>query len=218
VCHLDEAGFAMTLATSYSWGVRGQRLHVPYQAPEGRRVNAIGAYFTHGPSAGRLVTQTWATLPKRSATRPRSTAAEQAAKHGLGVDEVGPIDAARVVAFVWQMAGRPADAPPSWTRERPLVVVLDNYSVHHSELVKAEQQCWAAAGIELVQLAAYSPELSQIEPIWNDVKQHQLPVRSFAQAGALKRAVDAALTDKATHVLQAASERMKSTNHDRLPT
>jgi hypothetical protein len=54
VCHLDEAGFALTLPTTYSWYPQGQRLRVPYQAPQGRRVNVLGAYFTHGPDAGRL--------------------------------------------------------------------------------------------------------------------------------------------------------------------
>jgi hypothetical protein len=54
VCHLDEAGFALTLPTTYRWYPQGQRLRVPSPAPQGRRVNVIGAYFTHGPEAGRL--------------------------------------------------------------------------------------------------------------------------------------------------------------------
>ena len=29
-------------------------LRIAYEAPQGRRVNAIGAYFTHGPIAGRF--------------------------------------------------------------------------------------------------------------------------------------------------------------------
>ena len=73
VCHLDEAGFAMTLPVCCSWFPVGERLAVPYEAPQGRRVNAIGAHFTHGPEAGRLAYQTWAALPRSRAKRPRDT-------------------------------------------------------------------------------------------------------------------------------------------------
>ena len=197
LCHLDEAGFALTLPTTYSWFVRGQRLRVPYQAPQGRRVNAIGAYFTHGPDAGRLDYRSWAVLPKNRAKHPRTTPQELAAAHGLPVDEVGPIDAKRLVAFLWQIAGRPADATSGWQRARPLVVALDNYSVHTSQTVVAAQPLLAAANVELVYLARYCPEQSGIEPIWNDVKAHQIPVRSFEQVADLKYAVDDALAHKA---------------------
>ena len=44
LCHLDEAGFALTLPTSYSWFLQGERLHVPYEAPQGRRVNGCSPY------------------------------------------------------------------------------------------------------------------------------------------------------------------------------
>lgn len=43
-------------------------------------------------------------------------------------EDVGKIDSEVFLAFVWQLGGRPTDAPPDWKRERPLVV--DNYSVH----------------------------------------------------------------------------------------
>jgi hypothetical protein len=81
LCHRDEAGFALTLPTTYSWFLQGARLRVPFHAPQGRRVNVLvlGAYFTHGPEAGRLDYQSWAVLPscprvaRRSrARRPRS--------------------------------------------------------------------------------------------------------------------------------------------------
>jgi len=170
---------------------------VPYQAPQGRRVNVIGAYCTHGPEAGRLAYRNWAVLPKSRARTPRTSPEERAAAHGLTVDEVGPIDAERLVAFLWQVAGRPADAAPGWRRARPLVLALDNYSVHTSQTVLAAQPPLAAANVTLVYLARYCPEQSGIEPIWNDVKQHQLPIRSFAQVAALKHAVDDALAYKA---------------------
>jgi len=203
LCHLDEAGFALTLPTTYSWYPQGERLRVPYQAPQGRRVNMIGAYFTHGPEAGRLDYRSWAVLPKSRAKQPRTTAAERAAAHGLTAEAVGPIDAERLVAFLWQIAGRPDDAAPTWRRARPLVIALDNYSVHTSQTVRAAQPALAAANVELVYLARYCPEQSDIEPIWNDVKQHHIPVRSFAQVADLKDAVDGALARKAKQLQHA---------------
>ena len=205
----------MTLPTSYSWALQGTRLTVPYQAPHGRRVNAIGAYFTHGPEAGRFDHQTWAVLPKSRAKQPRKTPQERAAAHGLTVEEVGPINAERVVAFLWQVAGRPADAGAEWQRERPLMVALDNYAVHTSQTVDAARPQLAAAGVQLAPLARYCPEQSGIEPIWNDIKQHHLPIRSFAHVIDLKRAVDAALADKAGQ-LNRTSE--KPTNMPHLST
>jgi len=205
----------MTLPVCRSWFPVGERLAVPYEAPQGRRVNAIGAHFTHGPEAGRFAHKTWAALPKSRAKQPRKTPAEIAAAHGLSMDEVGPIDSERFLAFVWHLAGRAADAPTEWRRERPLMVVLDNYSVHTSQPVAAASPQLAGADVHLVYRPSYCPELSAIEPDWNAVKQHQLPVRSFAQVADLKRAVDDALERTARQLHQ---RHPKTTNFGRSPT
>ena len=152
----------MTLPTSYSWFPVGERLRVDYEAPQGRRVNAIGAYFTHGPEAGRFAYQSWAIVPKSQAKKQRKTPEQVAAAYGLGADEVGPINAARFVSFVWQIAGRSHDAPQGWTRERPLCLVLDNYSVHKSQTVKDALSFLAAADVHLLFLPSYSPGLSEM--------------------------------------------------------
>ena len=83
----------------------------------------------------------------------------------------------------------------------PLVVALDNYSVHTSQTVQAAQPLLAAANVALVYLARYCPEQSGIEPIWNDVKAHHIPIRSFEQVADLKHAVDGALSCKAQQLL-----------------
>lgn len=199
-------GFSPTLPTNYSWGVRGQRLVVPYEAPQGRRVNALGAYFTHGPAAGTLLTQTWARVPPSRAKKPRKTPAEVAQAHGLEEEELGLLDSARLIAFIWQVAGRPAGAGGAWVRERPVEIILDNYSVHTSAAMRTMREEWQAAGIQLRYLPAYSPELSAIEPVWNTVKQHELSTRSFRVLGDLKRAVDSAFARKAAALQQAAAE------------
>jgi putative transposase len=48
--YLDECGFSPTLPTGRSWTLPGQRTWVKYEAPQGRRVNALAAYRPSGPS------------------------------------------------------------------------------------------------------------------------------------------------------------------------
>ena len=56
--YLDQSGFAPTLPTGYSWGRLGSRLVVPYEAPQGRRVNAVGALAPYDPAGPRLLYET----------------------------------------------------------------------------------------------------------------------------------------------------------------
>ncbi len=205
----------MTLPTTCSWFPIGQRLRVPYHAPQGRRVNAIGAHFTHGPAAGRLAYQTWAALPKRRAKKQRKSLYELAAAHDLDADAVGPINSERVLAFIWCVAGRPHDASAEWKRARPLMIVLDNYAVHKSQTIGAAQPALIAADVHLIYLPSYCPELSAMESVWNDVKQHHMPIRSFERVVELKRAVDAALAHKAQQLRQAYA---KTTNFAHVST
>lgn len=43
-------GFAPSLPACYSWCLPGQRKRVPYQYPQGRRVNALATYEPYGPA------------------------------------------------------------------------------------------------------------------------------------------------------------------------
>lgn len=56
--YLDESGFAPTLPIGSGWGRLGSRLVVPYEAPAGRRVNAVGALAPHGPAGPRFLYET----------------------------------------------------------------------------------------------------------------------------------------------------------------
>lgn len=188
----------------------GERLCIPYEAPQGRRVNAIGAYFSHGPLAGRFAFETYARLPESRAKKRRVSLAEQAAAHGLAVEEVGPIDSARYLRFVWKIAGRPDVYPADWCRERELVIWVDNYSVHKSELVRQELPALKQAGITLCYLPSYTPELSKIEPLWQDVKYHRMTQRSHTEVKGLKQATEEALSQKAADLLAAHTETTNS--------
>jgi hypothetical protein len=186
---LDEAGFSMTLPNTYSWSPLGKRLYVPYEAPQGRRVNAAGALF-HNSGRFEFLTRARAPKTKRKAVSSRA--------EGLEPSELGVLDAEVLIAFIWHIAGRPDDAPEDWRRDKPLVIVLDNYSVHVGKRFQHERQKWRAADIDLFFLPSYSPELSGIEPLWRDVKQHRMRRLSRSSLLDLKRDVDAALAEKAS--------------------
>lgn len=197
LCHLDEAGFAMTQPTTFSWYPKGERLAIPFEANQGRRVNAIGAVFTNGPQAGQFEFATRVSLPLSKAQHPRKSREAIAEAHGVAVEAIGPITGEVLVDFLWAIAGRPLVADAAWKRERPLFIVLDNYSVHKGEAVKAATAAWEAAGIHLVYLPSYSPKLSKIEPIWQDTKHHEMTQRSNERLGDLQQNVEGALRRKA---------------------
>lgn len=106
----------------------------------------------------------------------------------------GKYDAGAHLHFLARLGGLPDPLPPDWRRERPCVVVEDNYSVHHSQAVKEGMPVLEAAGVRCFFLPPYSPELNEIEPLWRQVKYQDLPDRSYTTATALQEAVDGALT------------------------
>lgn len=170
---LDQAGFAPTLPTGYTWARVGTRKLVRYEAPEGRRVNVVGAWAPAGPSGPRLVVE----------TRRR---------------EQGRYDAAAHLRFVQEaVAGLPAVPPPGYRRPRPCVIVLDNYSVHRAQAVQAAAPTLAEWDVHFYFLPAYTPELNAIEPLWRQVKYQDLPERSHASGEALQAAVEQGLADRA---------------------
>jgi hypothetical protein len=211
LCHVDEAGFALTLPTTTTWGRIGCPRRVPYEAPQGRRLNVIGGYFSHGPLAGEFRFATFAKVPhpeKRADGSWRKPLSEVAAEHGVAEEDLGVIDSEVFLAFIWQLAGRPVDPPEGWRRERPLMVVVDNYSVHKSERVGWERWRLEAADVHLVYLPAYSPELSRIEAHWKVTKYHELPQRSYRSLGELKSAVETALAQRAIDLRLTHAERV----------
>ena len=179
--YLDECGFAPTLPTSYTWARAGTRAIVPYEAPQGRRVNVLGALAPAGPQP-RLV---W--VSRRSGQ--------------------GRLDSAAFLDFVARdVAGLPApwDAlPRDYVRDRPCTIVLDNYSVHRSAAVRAAAPALARAGVTFYFLPSYSPELNEIEPLWRHVKYGDLATRSFPVGDALHAAVDEALAKRAADLQHA---------------
>jgi putative transposase len=170
---LDQAGFAPTLPTGYTWARVGVRKRVRYEAPERRRVNVVGAWAPTGPDGPRLVIE----------TRRR---------------EQGRYDAAAHLRFLGEaVAGLPAAPAPAYRRARPCVIALDNYSVHRAQAIQAAVPTLAEQGVHFYFLPAYSPELNAIEPLWRQVKYQDLPERSHPTADSLQAAVEQALRQRA---------------------
>jgi putative transposase len=170
--YMDEAGFAPTLPMGYTWAREGVRAIVPYEAPEGRRVNVIGALAPLGEHP-------------RLAYASRTTSFK-------GDD---------VLEFIWhdigQMTTPVGVVPPGYKRSKPCAVVLDNYAPHHGVQIKEQLSALEAAGIWLFYLPPYSPELNLIEPMWRHVKHEDMPIRSYTTAVELEAAVDSALDKRA---------------------
>lgn len=76
----------------------------------------------------------------------------------------------------------------------PLVIVLDNASLHRSQAVRAAQARLWARGIYFFFLPAYSPELNAIERSFRTIKHDDLTARVYTPLAALETAVDEAYT------------------------
>jgi transposase len=149
--YLDECGFSPSLPTGYSWQLPKQRKRVPYEYPQGRRVNALATYEPFAPVPD-LATVTF--------------------ERTLTADDL-----------VQYLRNLP-------TATLPRIVVLDNAGIHTSKVTKAARAELTQRGVYLYYLPAYSPELNQIEPVFKQIKHHEMPVRSFTTKADLRRAVD----------------------------
>ena len=85
------------------------------------------------------------------------------------------------------------DQPP--TRGRPLVVVLDNASSHHSHILRDALPALEARGLTLFYLPPASPELNAVEHVFRALKHIHLPERRYTSQQALHDAVDAAFAE-----------------------
>lgn len=52
LAYLDECGFSPSQPVTYSWTLPGERKRVPYENPQGRRVNAIAVLIPSGDRRG----------------------------------------------------------------------------------------------------------------------------------------------------------------------
>ena len=77
---------------------------------------------------------------------------------------------------------------------KPLVVVLDNGSIHVSRVIKDARAALRQQRIYLYYLPPYSPALNLIEPVFGGIKAHDLPARAYTTWEALEDAIDTGFT------------------------
>lgn len=199
--YLDQCGFAPALPLRYTWAREGTRPLARYEAPQGRRVNVLGALAPFGPPG----------------TQPRFLYESRLASEGK-LDSVGLLDfiCREIVglrdgyAALTSLASDPTALAATRRARRalPTTIALDNYGVHHSKVVKAALPTLAALGVSFYYLPPYSPKLNRIEPEWHALKYHRLADCSFTSGPSLKAAVDAALDERAADFALT-----QSTNH-----
>ncbi len=81
--------------------------------------------------------------------------------------------------------------------KRELVIVLDNYTAHHST---ASVYRWLRSylprhwkPLRFAFLPAYAPELNPIEPVWGEVKQVDLSSRWFDSLSEMRKVISRGL-------------------------
>ena len=72
------------------------------------------------------------------------------------------------------------------------VVVMDNYSIHRSKVVKKACRSLRREGIVLYCLPPYSPDLNDIEGVFGAIKRHDMPERTYRSLEELEDAIDSA--------------------------
>jgi transposase len=82
----------------------------------------------------------------------------------------------------------------------PRVVVLDNAGIHVSKELKAQRRALARDGIYLYYLPPYSPELNAIEPVFKQVKHHDIPIRSHTSRAELRASVEGGFETRRQHL------------------
>lgn len=181
---LDEIGFAPSFPISSTWAREGTRPLLHHEAPQGKRVNVIGALAPLAAVATFLFRLT-----------------------------TGKVTADFLLDFLWTTLGGLTtplgEIPPGFVRIRPLVVVLDNASSHVAKRIKAQRQALEAVDIHLFYLPSYSPKLNRIESLWRQIKYHEVQIRSYATLAALLAAVQSVLESHA-HRTEYAAENFRT--------
>lgn len=157
---------------SYSWTLPGQRKRVPYENPQGRRINVLAALVADGPQPSL----TW------------------------GQEQHGALVAEQLLDFLHHLPRLP---------DKPLVVVLDNGSMHVNWVVKEARLALRRQRIYLYYLPPYSPKLNRIEATFGVIKRQELPRRSYATLAALEQAIDDAFTAMETKLLAKTTPQLR---------
>ena len=73
--------------------------------------------------------------------------------------------------------------------DNPVVVIMDNASIHKSKAVTAKMEDWERRGLTLYFLSPYSPELNLIEILWRKIKYEWIPNSAYKGMAFLRLAI-----------------------------
>ena len=83
----------------------------------------------------------------------------------------------------------------SLTITKPTVVIIDNASIHHSQIFQDEIEKWEKRNLFLYYLPKYSPELNLIEILWKHIKYYWLPISAYKGFSFLREELEKVLTN-----------------------
>ena len=154
VAFLDEVGFSPSLPVTWSWALPGRRPFIPYENPQGRRLNVLSALLLEPDRTSFWWMQSYCSL-----TSPD---------------------------LLYFLEALPPD-------DLPLVVVLDNASIHRSHIIRDARPALKETGITLFYLPPYSSaKLNDIESYFRALKYYDLPERTYLTWPEISDAVNAA--------------------------
>lgn len=82
--------------------------------------------------------------------------------------------------------------------DKPIIIILDNASVHTAQLILDSIDEWHAQNVFLYFLPPYSPELNSIEMLWKKMKYSWLSFDSYESMKKLKDSVEQILIEYGT--------------------
>ena len=77
----------------------------------------------------------------------------------------------------------------------PVVIVMDQASIHTSNAIYFKRQEWQEKGIRLFELPTYSPHLNLIEHLWKFMKYHWLEITAYSCWNSLVEYVERVLRE-----------------------
>lgn len=89
----------------------------------------------------------------------------------------------------------------------PVVVVMDNGSIHVSRETQAALVGLGAQHLTVMRLPAYSPELNDIERVFRTLKHHHMPERTYFTQDQLLAAVDRGFAQVALRLAQTSGQK-----------
>ena len=75
--------------------------------------------------------------------------------------------------------------------------------------MKAERKALSRQGLDLYFLPPYRPERNEIEPVFKQVKHHDIPIRSHTSKAELRTSVEGGFATRAKHLREKSNKSLR---------